>query len=107
VVTSGFEYWRDYGDDAMCAGWDQLVSRSRWARTWGDGFGYLLVATGRVDLLADPITGNPWDFTPFLPILQEAGARFTTFDGQGISTWSTALAANPRLHGDAAQCWTR
>jgi histidinol phosphatase-like enzyme (inositol monophosphatase family) len=105
VVTSGFEYWRDYGDDAMCAGWDQLVSRSRWARTWGDGFGYLLVATGRVDLLADPITGNPWDFTPFLPILQEAGARFTTFNGQPIAAWSTALAANPRLHAAAAECW--
>lgn len=106
VVTSGFEYWRDRADDDLRAGWAKLVQQSRWARTWGDGYGYLLVATGRADVYADPISGNAWDFTPFLPVLQEAGARFTTFDSQPVSAWSTALAANPGLHSAAGRCWT-
>jgi len=52
-------------------------------RTWGDAYGYLLVATGRAEVMVDPIM-NVWDAAAMLPILQEAGGTFT--DWQGVST---------------------
>ena len=105
VVSSGLEYWRDRADHGLRAGWDRLVTASRWARTWGDAYGHLLVATGRADVLADPICGNAWDYLLFVVILQEAGATYSTFDGAPLHPWSTALAANPELHRLAAACW--
>lgn len=50
-------------------------------RTWGDGYGYLLVATGRADAIVDPMM-NLWDAAPLLPVLQEAGGAFTDWQGE-------------------------
>jgi histidinol-phosphatase len=102
VVTSGLEYWRDCADDEGRAGFDRLVRATRFARTWGDGYGYFLVATGRVDLFADPSAGSYWDYAPMQVILPEAGGRLSRFDGGPVGNASTALASNSLLH-DAAR----
>ena len=102
LVTSGFEYWRDRSTDADRAGFDRLVRGTRFARTWGDGYGYFLVATGRVDLLCDPISGSYWDYAPMEVIITEAGGRFTQFDGAPVGSWTPALATNGHLHEVAA-----
>lgn len=102
LVTSGFEYWRDRSNDADRAGFDRLVRGTRFARTWGDGYGYFLVATGRVDLLCDPISGSYWDYAPMNVIVTEAGGRFTQFDGAPVGAWTQALASNGHLHEAAA-----
>lgn len=102
VVTSGLEYWRDYSTDEHRAGFDRLVRATRFTRTWGDGYGYLLVATGRVDLLVDPICGQYWDYAPASVILPESGALFTQIDGSPVAAGSSVLTANPRLHAAAA-----
>jgi histidinol-phosphatase len=101
MVTSGFEYWRDHSSDAHRAGFERMVRGTRFARTWGDGYGYLLVATGRMDVLCDPISGSYWDYAPMTVILSEAGGRFTQFDGAPVGAWTSALAANPALHARA------
>lgn len=98
LVTSGFEYWRDRSTDAYRAGFDRLVGATRVGRTWGDGYGYFLVAVGRMDVLADPICGSYWDYAPMVPIFDEAGGRLTTFEGAPLSPGSTLLATNGRLH---------
>jgi histidinol-phosphatase len=103
LVTSGLEYWRDRSTDEHRAGFERLQRATRFARTWGDGFGYFLVATGRVELYCDPICGEAWDIAPFGVIFAEAGGRFTQFDGSPVVPWSTALAGNPRLHDAAAR----
>jgi len=105
VVTSGLEYWRDWADDDAQAGWNRLVRTSRFARTWGDCFGYALVATGRADVMADPAVGKLWDVAPMIPILSEAGGRFTTLADETVSTRSSALASNGHLHQAALDCW--
>lgn len=105
VVTSGLEYWRDWASETGLNGWHRLVGSARFARTWGDCFGYALVATGRADLLADPASGAHWDYAPMIPIIQEAGGRFTAIDGSPVRAWSTALVGNPHLHRDAGECW--
>ncbi|MQA90334.1 MAG: histidinol phosphate phosphatase [Gemmatimonas sp.] len=105
IVTSGLEYWRDWATPAGRKGFQNLVDSGRFARTWGDCFGYVLVATGRAEVLADPACGAHWDFAPILPIVEEAGGRFTTLRGNPVRAWSTALASNGRLHPHATQCW--
>jgi histidinol-phosphatase len=102
LVTSGYEYWRDYSTDADRAGFERLVRMARVGRTWGDAYGYLMVATGRADLMVDPTAAMYWDHAPMLVIFPEAGGRFTQFDGAPIVPQSSALAANPRLHEAAA-----
>lgn len=102
VTTSGLEYWRDRSTDEHRAGWERLVRATRFARTWGDAYGYFLVATGRIELLVDPICGLYWDYAPIIPILAEAGGRLTTFAGEPLSPWSSVLAGNPALHELAA-----
>jgi histidinol-phosphatase len=105
LLTSGLEYWRDRAPEEGRRGWERLVGRTRFARTWGDCYGYALVATGRAELMADPICGSTWDYAPLIPILEEAGARYTTLRGAPVHAGSTALAGNPRLHAAASACW--
>ena len=105
VVTGGLEYWRDWTTEAGKAGWTRLVDRTRFARTWGDCYAYLLVATGRADIAADPATGSHWDYAPLIPILAEAGGLYTTLGGGTVGAWTTALASNGRLHAAASACW--
>lgn len=105
LVTSGFEYWRDWATEEGRQGFDTLVGNTRFARTWGDCYGYLLVATGRAEIMADPATGSIWDFLPMITILAEAGGRFTTIGGDPVRAWSTALATNGLVHEAAAASW--
>jgi len=106
VVTSGLEYWRDWAPPHGLDGWRRLIGRVRFARTWGDSYGYTMVATGRAELLADPACGSIWDYAPMIPIIAEAGGRFTTIRGGPVRAWTTALASNSRLHTVASDCWT-
>lgn len=105
VVSSGLEYWRDWATDEGRQGFERLVGKCRFARTWGDCFGYIMVATGRAEILADPAVGSYWDFAPMVPILAEAGGRFSTLGGGPVGSWSSALATNGRLHRDAISFW--
>ncbi len=68
-------------------------------RTWADGYGYLLVATGRADAMIDPIV-QPWDVAPLYPVITEAGGILTDCDGRdsGSDLGTSALAATPGVH---------
>lgn len=101
VVTSGLEYWRDYASGELLVRFDRLQKATRFCRTWGDAFGYLLVATGRADLFADPVCGQYWDYAPMNVIMSESGGRLTRFDGTPLAPGSDALASNGRLHEEA------
>ncbi|HEX9562328.1 MAG TPA: inositol monophosphatase family protein [Gemmatimonadaceae bacterium] len=61
--------------------WTALVSEVATARTWGDCYGYVLVATGRAELMVDDRL-SPWDVTPLVPIITEAGGVFTDWRGR-------------------------
>jgi histidinol phosphatase-like enzyme (inositol monophosphatase family) len=62
-------------------------------RTWGDCYGYLLVATGRAALMVDPIL-NVWDAAAVQPIVEEAGGTFTDWTGQPTIHAGEAVATN-------------
>jgi len=67
-------------------------------RTWGDAYGYALVATGRCDVMMDPVV-NDWDVAPMPIILSEAGGRFTGLDGSDGFQAGHGIATNGHLHG--------
>ncbi len=60
--------------------YDALTRRVRFYRTWGDGHGYFLLATGYADIMADPIMWL-WDVAPLIPIVEGAGGRITSWRG--------------------------
>lgn len=66
-------------------------------RTWGDGYGYLLVATGRAEVMVDPIV-NPWDVAAVAPIIQEAGGTFSTWNGEYDIRVPHCLGSNGLVH---------
>ena len=75
--------------------WAALVQRVAVARTWGDCYGYVLVATGRAELMVDDRL-SPWDVAALVPIIEEAGGCITDWRGQrGMGV--DAVATNARL----------
>ena len=58
----------------------QLQDIAYITRTWGDCYGYLLVATGRAVAMVDPIM-SVWDAAALQPIMEEAGGTFTDWNG--------------------------
>jgi histidinol-phosphatase len=66
-------------------------------RSWGDCYGYVLVATGRADIAIDPVM-SLWDCGPLLTIVEEAGGRFSDWKGRRTIDGGNALATNGRLH---------
>ncbi|MCC6126173.1 MAG: histidinol-phosphatase [Pirellulales bacterium] len=76
--------------------YDRMQAAARLTRTWGDCYGYLLVATGRADVMIDPIM-CVWDAAPMLPILQEAGGAFTDWKGRPTIHAGEGAATNGLL----------
>ena len=68
-------------------------------RTWGDGYGYALVATGRAAAMVDPVV-EPYDVGPMPVILQEAGGRFTDLSGRDGIEGGSGMGSNGRLHDE-------
>lgn len=66
-------------------------------RTWGDGYGYALVATGRAEAMVDPVA-NAWDLAPMPVIIAEAGGTFTSLDGRPGHDHGSGLATNGVTH---------
>jgi len=89
---------RTFADPLQRDAWDTLASEVGVARGWGDCFGYLLVATGRAEVMVDPVI-NPWDAACFQPIIEEAGGVFTSLSGERTAFAGHAVATNAALAG--------
>jgi histidinol phosphatase-like enzyme (inositol monophosphatase family) len=76
---------------------NRLAASTLLQRTWGDCYGYVLVATGRAEVMVDAAM-NAWDCAPLLPILQEAGGHFTNWRGEATIWGRDAVATNAALH---------
>ena len=76
--------------------YDRLQGACRLTRTWGDGYGYILVATGRADIAIDPVM-NLWDAAAPMPVILEAGGVFTDWQGKPTAHSGDVMATNPHL----------
>ena len=74
----------------------QLQRRAKASRTWGDCYGHVLVATGRADVMLDPVM-NLWDCAALLPIVEEAGGTFTDWSGARTIHGGNAISTNGAL----------
>ena len=81
---------------------EELQLRAAMRRTWGDCYGYVLVATGRADVMLDPEM-NVWDCAALLPVLEEAGGTFTDWQGLRTIHSGNAIATNGTLYGEVMQ----
>lgn len=71
----------------------ELQRRAYITRTWGDCYGYLLVATGRAEVMIDPMM-SVWDAAALQPILEEAGGTFTDWQGNRTIYHGEGIATN-------------
>lgn len=74
----------------------QLQQTAAVTRTWGDCYGYLLVATGRAELMVDPVM-NVWDAAAVQPIIEEAGGSFTDWQGNRTIRAGEGIATNGQI----------
>lgn len=94
LLTSTLNYFDKLG---KAAAWQRLVNATEIQRTWGDCYGYTLVATGRADIMVDPIM-EIWDAAPLQVIIEEAGGRFTDWQGVPTIHHRECIATNGHLH---------
>ena len=80
--------------------WERLRQRAALSRTWGDAYGYLLVATGRAEVMVDDVV-SPWDIAALLPVITEAGGVLTDWSGRPTAFGGSAIATNAALAEEA------
>lgn len=90
ILSTDFGTCAQHGFGAAC---DELTRTAKTRRTWGDAYGHVLVATGRADVMLDPVM-NVWDCAALLPIVQEAGGTFTDWAGKTTINGGNAISTN-------------
>lgn len=75
----------------------RLFEKVGFLRTWGDAYGYMLVATGRAEIMIDPVL-SVWDVAALAPVIEEAGGTFSDIEGRYTGLGTSAVAAPAALH---------
>ncbi len=91
---SSYESWEDLGRGEQFRSLTRAVWRSR---AYGDFWSYMLVAEGAVDIATEPELAL-YDMAALVPLVTEAGGRFTSLDGEDGCFGGNALATNGLLH---------
>ncbi len=74
-----------------------LAHRCWRTRGIGDFWQHLLVAEGAFDIAIDPVV-SPWDIAALVPIIDEAGGRWSTLDGRVDTDGESFVCTNGLLH---------
>jgi histidinol-phosphatase len=92
LMSSSYSHWPDG---------DLLAVKHAGAklRTWGDGYGYALVATGRADAMVDHVVER-YDVAAMPVILAEAGGRFSSLAGEPGAQHGSGVATNGAIHDE-------
>ncbi|HET9671485.1 MAG TPA: inositol monophosphatase family protein, partial [Actinomycetota bacterium] len=99
MVYSSVDDWVDRERHDAFMG---LAREARRTRGFGDFWGHMLVARGAADFMVEP-TLRIWDWAPITVIVEEAGGRVTTFDGDEPTDGSSILTSNAALHEDVVE----
>jgi histidinol-phosphatase len=93
---------------ASLGGWGAIGRRERFlaledrvwrSRAYGDFWSYMLVAEGAVDIAAEPDL-ELYDMAALVPVVVEAGGRFTSLEGVDGPFGGNAVATNGLLHDE-------
>jgi histidinol-phosphatase len=88
--------WREAGALDRLLDLSQRVWRDR---AYGDLWSYVLLAEGVIDLTGE-FDVKVYDLAALVPIVEEAGGRFTSIAGKAGPWHGSALATNGRLHDE-------
>ena len=98
--TVGFTDIASFAAYNRAEAWERIASAAYDRRGWSDAYGHMLVATGRMEAMFDPIM-NAWDCGPFPVLLREAGGYFGDWSGRetvyGEEGMSTTRALLPEV----------
>jgi histidinol-phosphatase len=83
-------------DPEKAAGHDRLMSAVKMYRSWGDCYGHMLVASGRAEIMLDPVM-SLWDLAPLKVIVEEAGGVFTDWSGERTIHGTSGISTNRAL----------
>ncbi len=98
VCTTSFDYFRGYPwENAYVA----VAKAAKHTRGWSDCHSELLLVTGRVDAVVEPVL-NPWDISAIIAVLDEAGGRCTDWNGGQLncSAVSPGVCSNGHVHDE-------
>ena len=76
---------------------DLLVKKTGLFRTWGDAYGYLMIAAGWADILIDAIISK-WEICAVLPIINGAGGVVTSWGGGNALLDGSCVVAHKNIH---------
>lgn len=93
LLTSGLDYFQN---QVKADAWRRMMDVTHAQRTWGDAYGYILVATGRAEIMVDPGM-HLWDTGPLQVILEEAGGTFTDWRGNATIHAGESIGTNGAL----------
>jgi fructose-1,6-bisphosphatase/inositol monophosphatase family enzyme len=92
LVTTSIDYYRRAGYESLYSRCSSVVSMTR---GWSDAYGFLLVATGRADVIVEPLV-KAWDVAAIYPVIEAAGGVSCDFSG------GTDIDAGHVVSGNAA-----
>ncbi len=87
ICTTSFDYYKQTNSEPL---YKKMLECESSIRGWSDCYGYMLLCTGRIDAVVEPLL-FPWDIIPWLPIIHEAGGKYAPIAQGGI-------ASNSNLH---------
>ena len=76
---------------------EKLIRKVKLYRSWGDCYGYYLLATGFADVMIDPIMSF-WDTMALIPIIKGAGGIISDYKGDDPVNGDSIIAASPGVH---------
>ena len=97
LATTGLAH--AFEEAGVSEGYFRLLDRVKLGRGYPDCYGHYLVATGRIDVMIDPLM-SVWDNAPLQPIVEEAGGQFTDLRGNSTIHGDSAVSTNGLLHDD-------
>jgi len=98
LTTSHWSVWKSRNGPAF----EALSRKAKIYRTWGDCYGYSLVATGYADIMIDPEM-HLWDVAPLIPIIEGAGGTITDYYGNEPLDGEGAVASAGLIHEEIIQ----
>ena len=93
LITTAPKILKYHGEKALL----RLMRECGLVRGWSDCYGFMLVARGDADAMYESRM-HVWDTAPLMILVEEAGGRFSSLDGDRSLTMKNALASNGVLH---------
>jgi len=97
VCTTSDDYFRQTESRSV---WRAICDASASTRGWSDCYAFALLATGQIDAVVEPPVLHPWDAAAAIPIIAEAGGRWTDWEGVCSVERRSVLATNAAIHDE-------